>query len=546
MEFAVSVLLEAVILSVCLLVVSTAPARADAGIPMLLIVWPSSWFLLLAIIPIEAAVAVRVLKTGWKKNLIMVSVANLASTIVGIPVTWVLLVVCQMLVGGGYAYGLDTDQSRMLAVTLQSPWLIAPVSDLPWMIPTAAAVLCVPFFFMSVFVEELSARRFVEKKSHLLLRRWSWIANSLTYGCIVLGLLGLVANILQQHFHERFGYVDLTGHYTPLPANISKNGSFSEGLAPVCSGVGGKWGYIDKNFTVVIAPQFDDAGPFSEGLAQVSIKDQRMFVDMKGNLIGKASSFKETRPFSESVGWVRVGTKWGGINKAGQLIIQPQYDDVQRFTEGLAAVSIGTKWAFIGHDGTVKIPPEFEAASTFSEGLAAVKLDDKWCYVDCSGRITITMPEDISGGNFSEGLAFFESRTDISSKHWGYIDKTGKTCIKLTVDRGEPFSEGLASFSEGLACVCTGGKHEKYAGHSTIDFSSSKHGYINKTGTFVIEPKFGYADSFSNGRAAVSVGDRWGFVDKHGNMVIPAEFTRARKFSEGLAAVGERWGIDVK
>ncbi len=209
-----SVLLEPVILSVCLLVVSTAPAR-DAGIPMLLIVWPSSWFLLLAIIPIEAAVAVRVLKTEWKKNLIMVSVANLASTIVGIPVTWVLLVVCQMLVGGGYAYGLDTDQSRMLAVTLQSPWLIPSVSDLPWMIPTAA-VLCVPFFFMSVFVEELSARRFVEKKSHPLLRRWSWIANSLTYGCIVLVLLGLLANILQQHFHERFGYVDVTGHYTPL------------------------------------------------------------------------------------------------------------------------------------------------------------------------------------------------------------------------------------------------------------------------------------------------------------------------------------------
>ncbi len=529
------VLIKTVFLSLCLLVVSTAPARADAGVPMLAIVWPSSWFLLLAIIPIEAAVAVRVLKTGWKKNLIMVSVANLASTILGIPVTWFLLVVCQMLAGGGGAYGLGTDQSRMIAVTLQSPWLIPYDTDLPWMIPTAAAVLCVPFFFMSVFVEEMSARRFVPKESHPLLRRWSWIANSLSYGCIVLGLLGLLTYVLQQHFHEKFGYIDPTGHYTPLPANILINGSFSEGLAPVCGGVGRKWGYIDKNFTSVISPQFDAAGQFSDGLAQVSIKDQRTFIDKKGTAIVNAVSFEETKPFSESLARVRIGKKWGFINKGGQLVIQPQYDDAERFVEGLAPVKIGTKWAFIGHDGAVKIPSQFENANEFSDGLARVQLDDKWCYVDCSGHITIRTPGNAYGANFSEGLALFNSDGD----HWGYLDKTGEICIKPTIDRGEPFSEGLA-------CVCTGAKYEKFAGGSNADFSSSKYGYINKTGIFVIEPKFEYALSFSCGRAAVRVGDRWGFVDEHGNMVIPSEFTRVEKFSDGLAAVGQRWGIDAK
>lgn len=41
--------------------------------------------------------------------------------------------------------------------------------------------------------------------------------------------------------------------------------SFSEGLAPV--EVGGKWGYVDKTGKYAISPQFDRAFPFSEGLA---------------------------------------------------------------------------------------------------------------------------------------------------------------------------------------------------------------------------------------------------------------------------------------
>ena len=34
-----------------------------------------------------------------------------------------------------------------------------------------------------------------------------------------------------------------------------------------------KWGYIDKAGTMVIEPQFDRAGSFSEGLAAVKIKE---------------------------------------------------------------------------------------------------------------------------------------------------------------------------------------------------------------------------------------------------------------------------------
>lgn len=56
--------------------------------------------------------------------------------------------------------------------------------------------------------------------------------------------------------------------------------SFSEGLAPVK--LKGKWGYIDRNGTLIIPAQYDDAGGFSEGLAPVKQKGKWGYIDRNG------------------------------------------------------------------------------------------------------------------------------------------------------------------------------------------------------------------------------------------------------------------------
>ena len=69
------------------------------------------------------------------------------------------------------------------------------------------------------------------------------------------------------------------------------------------------------------------------------------------------------------------------------------------------------------------------------------------------------------------------------------------------------------------------------------------------TGTIVITPQFDSAQSFSDGVAAVRIGDartgRWGYIDKAGHYVVNPQFDEADSFSEGLAAVriGDKWGF---
>jgi hypothetical protein len=104
-------------------------------------------------------------------------------------------------------------------------------------------------------------------------------------------------------------------------------------------------------------------------------------------------------------------------------------------------------------------------------------------------------------------LIFSEGRS-------GYMDRTGRVVI-------EPRFEFAQDFSEGLAVVGFEGKF----------------GYIDTTGKVAIPPTFDFASDFSEGLAAVKVGSAWGFVDKTGAMAIPARFEKASGFSDGLALV---------
>ncbi len=65
----------------------------------------------------------------------------------------------------------------------------------------------------------------------------------------------------------------------------------------------------------------------------------------------------------------------------------------------------------------------------------------------------------------------------------------------------------------------------------------NKYGFIDRSGQMVINPQFGFAESFSEGLARVQLGNKYGFIDRSGQMVINPQFDSAGSFSEGLAAV---------
>ncbi len=181
------------------LLLAGSPAQANAGLPMLFLVWPAMWALLVPIILLEALVATRILHIGFLQATQIAGVANVLSTFVGIPITWILLLIVEMNVGkGGGVYGLDRLPGKILSVTLQSPWLL-PYKE-KWIIPAAELFLCIPFFFMSVLTEFISAKWFVQGKLPIQsLLDWAWLANALSYSIIA----GIVVYMLLRALDPR-------------------------------------------------------------------------------------------------------------------------------------------------------------------------------------------------------------------------------------------------------------------------------------------------------------------------------------------------------
>ena len=273
-------------------------------------------------------------------------------------------------------------------------------------------------------------------------------------------------------------------------------------------------------YTEVIAPQYEDALDFSEGLAAVKKDGKWGFIDKTGAEV-IPFIYDVVQPFSDGLALARLERDGliGFIDKSGKEVIPFKYEGALPFAEGFAVVQLpgiaGLDPAilFIDKSGN-EVTPLYYSAESFSEGLAVVQHGmSNYIYIDTSGKEVISIGNLNRGTSFSEGLAMiyhFENQ--------GFIDKTGKTVFALddykTIGSVEPFSEGLA-------CVET---------------SAFNHGFIDQTGVLVIAID-GTAKSFSEGLAAVSSYSDWGYIDKTGAEVIPYKYEAANSFHEGFAAV---------
>lgn len=122
-----------------------------------------------------------------------------------------------------------------------------------------------------------------------------------------------------------------------------------------------------------------------------------------------------------------------GYKYFNAVAVKPKYQEAGPFMEGLAPVKLGGKYGYIDKDGKCVIPYKYESAGVFSEGLARVSMNGKYGYIDRNGKQVI--PYKFSdAGDFIDGLAeviFNESRS--------FVDKVGE----MFNDR----SEVMQSFS---------------------------------------------------------------------------------------------------
>lgn len=207
----------------------------------------------------------------------------------------------------------------------------------------------------------------------------------------------------------------------------------------------------------------------------------------------------------------------------------------------------------------------------FSNGLALVKPSGKGAarYIDPDGR-TVLSAAAFRTHEFSGGLAAYEAEGKPGVRLFepgkfvyrdfpglkGFIDKSGAPAIDARFGQVGPFVGDLARATlDGDCYVVTPNGYRE--GSPTTGYpgscggvpdgveSACGAGFIDRTGSFVIQPRFRGATDFGDGLAGVLVDKHWGFVDETGEMVIPPAFDQVLPFREGMAAVRVNglWGF---
>jgi len=353
---------------------------------------------------------------------------------------------------------------------------------------------------------------------------------------------GLVA--IRSEGHLAMGVFDTAGNLV-IPFDSDFGWSFQEGLLAVRRGgwnstwgETASWGFIDHAGNEVIPFEFELARDFSEGRAAVLRDNSWGFIDHTGEVVipfifsragDDGHGFDIYPGFQEGLSRVSTGgseenehgdwtdtTRWGFVDRYGNLVIPHIYTQAEHFADGLATVMIGShdqrdaygnwysdaRWGAINRAGDTVIPFEFEWINNFNDGLATAR------FIDCIYVVVINNRGEI------------------------------------VVDRGH--FRNIQSFREGRAIA-------NNSGWENDTWVVGDMGFIDTEGNVAIPMIFSDVRNFSQGFAAVSTGrweggvdnSRWGIIDLDGNIVVPIEFEDIRSFSEGFAWVRHNglWGI---
>lgn len=159
----------------------------------------------------------------------------------------------------------------------------------------------------------------------------------------------------------------------------------------------GLYGFKDPDGEIVIAPIYDFALPFSEGMAVVC-RGGKMGYGKTG-FIGESGEiiidfiYDGARSFSEGLAQVeRVvnGVRTTGfIDKKGETVIPMIYNYAMSFHYGVAPVCIGESWVngrfgCIDKNGRIVIPIEYSYLELIGQDRFIVKQNGKWGIIDRS------------------------------------------------------------------------------------------------------------------------------------------------------------------
>lgn len=312
--------------------------------------------------------------------------------------------------------------------------------------------------------------------------------------------------------NKKYGYVNIEGKII-IPINYDTASLFYEDYAVVSKN--GKYGLINKSGEVIVPFIYQNLGRYLDGLVQAKKNGNWGLIDISNNIIVPFEYSYIESYFEEFItikGKGKYG-KFGKINRFGEYLIPPKYDNMIELTRGsIYGVKKMYKWGLLNYKGDLVAPFTYDNIFYSNVQPFRVTKKGKYGYMNNSGEEQILCQYD-DASNFVDNKAIVKKEGK-----YGFINKKNEVILPFEYEAFNDFEFGIP-----YVCVKKNGKYgvmNYYNEKIIIPFLYDSISYVD-----FIESQFGGHNHIWK----VELDGKYGIVNEENKNLIPIKYKRLGK-----------------
>ncbi len=291
-----------------------------------------------------------------------------------------------------------------------------------------------------------------------------------------------------------------------------------------------KWGLINSEGQVVLAPRYDAIGEFKRYGYAVMQRDGGVgLLDQSAREIVQPR-YDDLKVLDSALVAVLDAGDWMVIDLQGRIVLQKGYERVRVLPGSWLAFRREGLWGVVARDGRMVSPPAYEEIEPQGNGFFLTRRNGKFGLLAGDGREVLpNQSEEIEP--YSDSLFFFRK-----GRKWGAVDPEGAVLIPPEYDDFRKLSDDYIKLITrkrlhlySLACntIITTGDFDNFYSFSSKYVIAKKDrqlGLIDRCGDIVIAPRYFEIQAYEENLFRVNLQGKWGVVRSGEEVVTPFEY----------------------